>query len=394
MGKDTRQSKYRKAPSRRRTLGGGIIGMLGVIVGFVKYMFSIFIQFTMLLSFVGICVFFLMTIHDSTEEISALSSIKDTGYVELLSTKSVDSSLDGRIVFVQGKVTTSERLKDRDFNISAPVHALAFYREMFFYQWHEYSRQGSISYDIDWSLVPEDTHDFSEYRNNTLILPLKSSTMFSTNNKLGAYTVAASLVSKFPVRHNLSVDLTDELSAQVKEKILHHAGTSQVKSDSMQVYFSESTNQATTPLVHKKADNDLFLGFNVLHPLAGDVFARYTYTPEQVISFFAILRGDTLHIFEDADGNVSASTVRAGLVNIKEVLSETAEINTYTFFISIILCPIIMFLLIFIELQLILPFVEDRKYDFTNSALLHNAKRSFKYMAMVAIPIFLLGLLF
>ncbi len=350
-----------------------------------------FAQIIIFLAFIGLCITYVMGFSGSVEELRALDSIEDKEAIELLSTEYVDSALNGRIVFVQGAVKTQDMLKDLNFAIS--VHGLALHRQMFFYQWQQKkkSKGQNFYYDTGWSTHPVDTSSFEEHKNNTLIFPLKSSSTYAGKSTLGAYIVDPALLEVFPLRQNFSPTLTPKLSEEIKEKILQYAGTLDTLSYSMQAYFSGNLFQDGTPLVHKKANNELFLGLDVANPRVGDILIRYTYTPEQTVSFFATLQGNRLHLFVDEDGNASKETIWAGKVSMEEVYIKTKEYNMLYFFLNLFLGHLSICLMFFIELQLLLPHIQEKGYQFTKDTLYKNAMRSLKYGTYTVIPLSLLA---
>ncbi len=373
----SRPSKYRRPSVKKRNNEDSWWHIIKMSLGGMLW-YLMHILFFMIALFTGIVYFF--SFQEASEELRALGSIHEKGFVELASTAYVDSSLEGRVVFVQGKITTQDVLQDPHFTISVP--ALAFHAHVQFNQWDEHRRKAQRSYKLDWNTSPVSTDSFEKAKNNTLILPVKSSSVYSMNNTLGAYTIAPSLLEKLPLRHDFSLHVTPKLLQEAKEKILRHASTLGVKSESVQAYFSQNSTSEGAPLATAWDKNTLFLGLDMSNPRAGDLRISYSYTPEQFVSFFATLKGNSLHLFVDEDDDASTHTVQAGEVNMEKMLSQTKENNVIFIIFSVVVGLLIMFLLFFIEFQVVFPFAEER-HDYTKKTLLHNAKRSFNYTACI-----------
>ncbi len=369
----SRPSKYRRNSVKKRNSKDSWWDVIKLFLGsMLWYLMHIFLFVIVLFT----CIVYFFGFQDTSEELRALGSIYQKGFVELASTEYVDSSLEGRVVFVQGKITTQDVLQDPYFNISVP--ALAFHVYVQFHQWDEHYYKNQRFYKLDWNSSPVSTHSFEKARNNTLIFPAKSLSVYSINNTLGAYTIAPSLLETLPLRHDFSLHVTQDLLQEVKEKILRYANTLGVKSESVQAYFSENKALEDAPLAAAWGENKLFLGLDINNPHAGDLLISYSYTPEQFVSFFATLKGNTLHLFVDEDNDASKYTVRAGKVSMEKVFSQTKEDNLIFFIFTLFAGTLVIFLVFFVEFQVILPFSEER-HDYTKKKLLYNAKRAFKY---------------
>jgi hypothetical protein len=131
------------------------------------------------------------------------------GNVKSVSADKVDKSLEGKLVHVSGKATTSETLKDPQFGVSAKAVKLA--RKVEMHQWQEKSESKTqnklgggtetvttYNYSKAWSdrLVPSDHFKKPEGHQNPAEMPFQAKTWTAAEVMLGAYKLSASLVAQ------------------------------------------------------------------------------------------------------------------------------------------------------------------------------------------------------
>ncbi len=131
------------------------------------------------------------------------------GIVRSVSSQTIDSGNEGRLVHISGRAETSDTLADTEMGVS--VQAIALLREVEMYQWKESSRSETrkklgggeetvttYSYNKEWSPRTLDSSSFKqpEGHGNPGQMTFQATTFRAGNVKLGAFKLPDFLVGK------------------------------------------------------------------------------------------------------------------------------------------------------------------------------------------------------
>ncbi len=309
----------------------------------------------MILFFLVICV--LVNSDGIVKNLSSRSSINSSEYIYLSSIEEVDASLDGKVVFVQGTITAKDFIVEPDLGIT--VDALGLYTDVSYYQWEEIGREGgntlnngeNVSYNLSFGDKLIDSSSFLVPHNNTLIFPIESSSFYATNPSLGAYKIAPSIIDALPTRDKLMLDESLHFSRIMQDELLEYAETQSVYSDSILAHYNGEGDGLG--LVYS-LENMIWLTIDPTQSLSGDIFIEYYYTPEQTVSFFAKVEGDTLHLFANENKAGTGSLVASGKMDIEQFFTGFEKINWAELLLTFVIAPFLMFICIFILLKFVI----------------------------------------
>ncbi len=298
-----------------------------------------------------------LSFDESTEELNALKSITERGFTQVSSLDYVDSSLEGQIVFIHGAVKTPDILYDPNFAISK--HALCLYTTTKYYQWDEdRGRRNRLrGYQLERHREVVDSSLFEDYKNNTLTYPVENFAVYAPTTTLGAYSVAPSLVAEFPEKLSLDIQPTQTLLESAQEKILSYADTQTHLSESLLHYKQQDYKGS---LVHINS-NLVYLGLDPFNPQSGDIEVQYYYIPEQTVSFFAELKGSTLHLFTNENGDSARQVIVAGKADMHELFETVKRDNKGSLSFILISIPLIIFMVIFIDVRFVLRVAQNHR---------------------------------
>lgn len=168
---------------------------------------------------------------------------------------------DGRLVYVQGELTTVEPIFDADFNISS--RSVLLQRTLLMYQWSELVADDVPRYEKVWAAGPIDSDRFAQaetHANPKRMLPAHR-VLAAGRPTLGAYRVSMRLAESLQAFEPLAI-------------------TNQSKLGRLRVH-----------------EDGYFRGRDPSNPRVGDLKVQYAHVPPTSVSIVARLRGDLLDIF-------------------------------------------------------------------------------------------------
>jgi hypothetical protein len=140
------------------------------------------------------------------------------GAVIPVASNAVDAANESKLVYVSGPATTTERVADPEFGVSAA--AIKIIRKVNMYQWAETKRsttrktlgggsttETTYSYNKTWSeeLIDSGAFRHPEGHRNPAEMAFKSRTFAARKVKLGAFTLSPSLVEKMNKSEELNL---------------------------------------------------------------------------------------------------------------------------------------------------------------------------------------------
>ena len=228
-----------------------------------------------------------------------VKNLKTTAELEKLykdvKSDSIDSSNEGTLVAVSGKLFNDEELTDTDFNIT--IKTPIMYRKVEVYQWVEKEDTTddvtTYSYDKEWSETLIDSSDFhkSGYDNPTTKL-YESETYTSSDVKVGVFSLTSKQVSMLNT-DSVYTDYDKDAMEDMKLNVLDN-------------YITNS--------------NDL------KKPKIGDVRISIRYNTSTEVSVLAVQTGDTFAPFTSSAGK-TINRVRDGIHTGKEMIEEVKTEN-------------------------------------------------------------------
>ena len=208
---------------------------------------------------------------------------------------SIDSSNDGKLVAVSGKLINEEELTDKEFNIT--IKTPLMYRKVEIYQWDEKEDTTddvtTYSYEKKWSEELIDSNEFNKkgYTNPTSKL-YESETYASSDVKVGAFSLTSDQVNMLntdSVYTNYDKDALEDMKLNVID------------------------NYITTSKDLKK-------------PEIGDMRISFHYNTSTEVSVLAVQTGDTFAPFTSSVGK-TVNKVMNGIHTGKEMIEDVKAQN-------------------------------------------------------------------
>jgi len=199
-------------------LGGAFKGM---IVGLIFFLIS----FPLLFNNEGRAVKTHKTLQDGLARVSTVTS------------EQVDSRFEGRLVHMNGKVVTNDRLTDLEFGVT--TNAIKLKRIVSMYQWHEQSQSSTkkkvgggtetettYSYRKDWSnrLIKSENFKMPGGHRNPHTMPYQSTTYKAEQAEVGAFRLTPSLIDKMSNYTPLRVSSVNFRSWHSGKRVRIHNG--------------------------------------------------------------------------------------------------------------------------------------------------------------------------
>lgn len=221
----------------------------------------------------------------------------NTEVIELTGSESLDSSLEGKFVYVTGKLTAPKDYVDPEFGYTFPVVKLS--RDVEYWQIVENEEEKTVkdangndvkrmaySYESKWTPNPI-TYAFHDEKNtNKVLLTLDSKSYLAEGMTLGPYKISGTLVEHLNNSPLTLPDQSAEKTAEASEKLMEFFF------DKMDGYFHQSSNM-------------YYFGLDPTDPSNGDVRVKFSgFKKDQTISVIA---------------KVSKGSLTAGYVNNEEV---------------------------------------------------------------------------
>ncbi|MDO5666693.1 MAG: TMEM43 family protein [Alcaligenaceae bacterium] len=236
-------------------------------------------------------------------------------YVTLPDINTLNSELNGTVVYAQGNAQTETVLEDGRFNIQKNALSLRYSAE--YYQWVETKTEreeknvgGSseviTTYDYEkrWVTQPVDSSNFkqSETHHNFILMEVDTDTIYATDVNLGAYQLPDFLYKGIKASEPLALEFDEETYAEYAQALKANI-TALTTVQGSQNIITTGEFDVLTPeaigreYVHVKSDS-VYIGRHSLSPQVGDVRIKTSYTPASTpIAMVAMLNGNTFSKF-------------------------------------------------------------------------------------------------
>ncbi|TWU26603.1 hypothetical protein Pla52o_04560 [Novipirellula galeiformis] len=201
---------------------------------------------------------------------------------------------DGQLVYVNGRLETSEWVSDETFAISVKGIRLERHAEMF--QWQEYrtrerrwfrsedsigSYNTTYRYRKTWAKQPIDSSSFKHSgHDNPVAMPFPSLSVQASEVKLGGFRLSTSLIDQIEPSDPLHLDLTELPVEIARDAFIHPDGPNQ----SPRLYWSKGRGRSNRPAQ------------------IGDVRIYFTTAPSGEVSVMSQQQGDSFVPFRTQAG--------------------------------------------------------------------------------------------
>ncbi|MBR4742065.1 MAG: TMEM43 family protein [Desulfovibrio sp.] len=255
---------------------------------------------------------------------------------EMRKTDHVDAALNGKLVHAKALATTEDVLRDPIFGIGDK--AIAFSRDVEFYQWKETSKREkrqklgggeetttTYSYKQDWMSHPVDVQQFhspdarTQY-NNSVLMTIEDLTLYAKNVHFGAYRLPDFLISSMPGAVPYSVSLQAATRDKLNRTIIRN------RPNLLSGVNVDTVSSNRLPMLLHEQGATLYIGSSPATPQVGDVRVRFTKTPPAFISIVAKVKGDTFEKYKASNGK-EISILALGDVSLEQMVGEEQSEN-------------------------------------------------------------------
>ena len=269
-------------------------------------------------------------------------------YVTLPDVNTLNSELNGSVVYAQGNARTETVLEDGRFNIQK--NALALHYSAEYYQWVESKTEteeknvgGSseivttYNYHKRWVKEPVDSSKFKQAANhqNRMLIEVDTDSIYATDVNLGVYRLPEFLYKGISAKQPLAIEFGEDTYAEYG-KALESKVTDSTRSQGFQKSYPSSRFNPVTPseigreFVHVNADS-VYIGRNSLSPQVGDVRIKASYTPASTpVALVALLNGNTFskYVGKACKGGYEYSSIYDGHKTAAEVFEGNRNENS------------------------------------------------------------------
>ncbi|MCB9603187.1 MAG: TMEM43 family protein [Sandaracinus sp.] len=218
----------------------------------------------------------------------------------------VDPSMEGRLVHLNGLAVTSETLADPRLGVSAPPSSLRLRRSVEMYQWQEESRtresknlgggqtrRTTYTYRTEWSAAPIDASRFEERAGHeNPPMPFESTTVEAHDARIGARRLDASHLTQLDTFVPLPVAPAAVPALAAFGRPVQPEG------------------------------QGVFVGANLAAPQVGDLRVRWEVVPAGPASVLAAQRGDGFGAWRTPSGRELEANVELGVASADQMFGE------------------------------------------------------------------------
>ena len=267
--------------------------------------------------------------------------------VELGDVKSINSSMNGKVVHASGFADTQDVLTDPVFGIGE--RAIAMERKVEFYQWVEHSKQEkrkklgggeetvtTYTYERAWNPRPVQSGQFHDpaartANSNSVRMNVENQNLRATNVTLGAYRLPAFFISSISGSVPMQVKMSEEAKNALRSNIAGATNTpllDQKFDNAMSSMATQMMNAAfgSEELIHEQGDT-IYIGKTPSNPQIGDVRVTFKTVHPADISIIAKLNGDTFEKFTASNGK-DISRLSMGTVSMESMFGKAHSGNS------------------------------------------------------------------
>lgn len=254
---------------------------------------------------------------------------------------SVDASLNGQLVHVNGTTATKDVLTDGMFGVS--VNAISLSRDVEYFQWVEHSKTETkeklggtkeevttYTYEREWTHGAVNSASFKdpEYQGvNTVLANIDDQDYRAENVTLGAYTMPKSMISSLAYMNthatnlSLSYDVLKELNNEIVSKL---PITEQASLKASQALLGDSSQVLSH--IHQSG-NMLYIGKDVNNPAVGDIRVTFKQADPCDISLVAVVDGSSFTTYQTKNGS-NDTFISSGTKTLDQMVKSEEEGNT------------------------------------------------------------------
>ena len=267
--------------------------------------------------------------------------------VELGDIKTLDPSLNGRVVHASGFADTQDVITDPVFGVGE--RAIALERKVEFYQWVEHSKSEkkkklgggeetvtTYTYEKKWTSRPVQSGQFKDPaarsgNSNSVLMNVENMTLRASNVTLGAYRLPAFLISSISGSAPMQVKLDPEARKALDANIAlpnKEPWQNQPADAALYSFGTQMVNSALgiNEYVHEQGDT-IYIGKTPSNPQIGDVRVKFKTVPPADISIIAKLNGDTFEKFVASNGK-DISRLNMGTVSMENMFGKAHSGNS------------------------------------------------------------------
>lgn len=254
---------------------------------------------------------------------------------------SLDASLNGQLIHVNGTTATTDVLTDGLFGVSA--NAIALNRKVEYYQWVEHSHTETkeklggtkeeittYTYDRAWVSSPVESSSFKDpdYKGvNTVLTQIDDQSYRAQNVTLGAYTMPQSMISSLSYmnKHNTTLSLSYEVLSGLNNDLVAKLPAAELAALKSIQSLTGNDSIAALPYVHQ-AGNQLYLGRDMNNPAVGDIRVSFEQADPCDISLVAVVDGNTFAPYKTKNGS-NDTFLHSGTKTLEQMVQSEEEGN-------------------------------------------------------------------
>ncbi len=254
----------------------------------------------------------------SAAQRDALTEAQSTA-IAMTDTSKIDAALDGKLISAQGKITTTETIKDSLFGLE--IDGLGLVYSVSYYQVIHTGEDDKI----EWTTRAEKYNDNDVDAVNTVILRnVNNGISYVSKAALGAYSLDTELLQSLVKASAFKQNFTPEQLETIHEQILDDAKKSRNAADSVEAYLAAQKAGESPSILAKIMYDELYLGFDPKKPRLGDMRVTFYTIPVQEASLIATVKGNTLQAYKDARGK-DIPLIYPGKLSSEEILQKRIE---------------------------------------------------------------------
>ncbi len=251
----------------------------------------------------------------SAAERDALADAQSTA-LNMPDVTKIDPAFDGKLVSAQGKITTSETIKDALFGLN--IEGLGLVYSVSYYQ----NVNTGEDDKVEWTKRPESSLDSDEEGVNTLILKgVHNGITYVSQASMGAYKLDKELLHSLVRASSFTQNFTPDQLQIIHESILDDANRERNPADSAEMYLKEKAAGKTPSILAKVMYDELYLGYDPKKPRLGDMRVTFYSIPAQEASLIGLVHKDTLQAYESAKGD-EIPLIYPGKLNAEQILAK------------------------------------------------------------------------
>lgn len=252
---------------------------------------------------------------------------------------SLDESLNGQLVHVNGTTETKDVLTDGLTGLS--VNAIGLERKVEYYQYVESSHTETkeklggtkeeittYTYEMAWVSSPVNSGSFKDpdYQGkNSVLANIDDASYRAENVTMGAYKMPQSMISSlsYMYRHDVSLSLSEDVLKELNSQVIKQLPAS----EQMALQTSAAVlGDNNLPYVHQEG-NTLYIGRNSSNPQIGDMKISFKQSDPGAISLVAVVDNGSFTSYKTKNGS-SDTFLSSGTKTLDQMVESEEQGNT------------------------------------------------------------------